>query len=197
MRLKEKEPIRRQLSLMVDEHKPAFQDHGVKCELQFHLFSQPIIEASTRRHRLFKEALDWIGSWLRKIITGKNAKKSERPEKMEVWCAVLRFSPTDNNDIVKEYAFVLRTKDRRSTHSFSSRRVTKAMTRLLARKQARLAQQDALKLCTDTWWDVFRYLFGNYWYKDTAKGLDLGLLRLGLFITVLVIFGLIELLIDL
>lgn len=179
----EKEAIKAQLLPLMDNYTPIFAEHGVKCSLHFRRFDQPELDARSPKRRLFDDA----ANWLRRIFSGK----SRQPENKRIitWCVILRFSPTKkthSRDVFKDYSFVFRYNDKHGTHR---RNISKAIERELKEKQQLLRRQKIESIYTDNWWDIIRYVCGNYWYKETAKGINLDYLRLA-FLCLIMIFAL-------
>ena len=189
----QKNEVRTEAGRMVSHYAPQFHAHGVLLDFHLRHFKEYYPDTRTSRQRAFDDIGSTVARCFRRLFAGKKEPK-EQAEGLGVtvksWSLILNFQVADNKKLSKDYAFVYRQKDRSGQSNIATERVLRAAERVINRKLRQLQKQDAQALCTDTWWDVARYVFGNYGYKKTAKGLDLSLLKLVLVVIVIILISL-------
>ena len=185
----QKDEIRREAGRMVSHYAPQFHEHGVLLDFHLRHFKEVYPDVRTRRQR----RLDYIaGAFkkMRQIFTGEQAPKDSDDSgvtTVKSWSIILNFKSADNKKLSKDYSFVYWQTVRADQKSIPIERVMRSAERVINRKLRLLEKKDAKALCTDNLWDVARYIFGNYPYKQAAMGLDLSLLRFGLVIFAILI----------
>lgn len=174
-------------------YAPLFAEHGVVLDYQLRRFKQFAPSGRDYEQRRIDKVMHNIGQWFRTLFTGKKAEPYRGEEDTaEVWSLILTFSTADNK-AGKDYSLAYRVHVRNEKNSIRSKRLFKQAERLVKRKLRQAAKLGADCFCEESWWDVLRYVFGNYGYKRTVKGVSLTLIHIFLFTAVSLLFLILDL----
>lgn len=190
----QKDMLKEAFGKMLDHYAPLFAEYGVLLSFHFWDFREYYPDARSPKRRLFEDIAATTRRCWQRLSTGKQEPPEQYPTggtTVKTWCVILKFRLAENKKLCKEYSFRYRQKERVKETNISVERVMGAAERVICRKLRQLQEKDARAVCTDTYWDVARYVFGHYRYKQTALGLDLQLLQFIMAVLVIVLCGII------
>ncbi len=188
--------IRLNAGRLIAYYAPLFAEQRVVLDYQLRRFTQFSPNSRDYDQRRFDKALHNISQWLRKLFTGKKPVPYRGDEAIaEVWALILTFSTMDKTSKI-DYALPYRIHVRNEKSTIRAKRLFRQAERLLKRKLRQANKIGSDRFCHETWWDVLRYIFGNYGYMHSVKGVSLTLIHFGLFSFLMLIFFIIEIILE-
>ena len=173
MHASERKDILAHLNPLVEYYTPLFAERGVKLHISF----RPALDHTSNVNipRLF-------GNW--EYIKPVDFSGHHTREQKQIYLVFMLkpIKPIQKKGEFKEYAILCRTEDHEGLHVRSLADLSSFTKKLLAMLYAKSQRRSPEKLCLHTYFDIIRYAFGPYTYKQEALGIHLDNLRLGLFL---------------
>ena len=169
----DKQQLKELIAPVLDYYAPLLENHGVQCHVSF------------RKGRVVFPKANRYSTVDRTVYSIPRKRNHSQYDDAhlhiedQAYCIVqLRPKNTAlNKDTFREYAFLVRAANQHGSHSRKREKIVRSIDNLLARKLKLLTKQSVHTVCTNTNWDILRYVFGNYFYKETAMGIHLDIIR--------------------